>query len=151
MRVLVQRVGSARVVVGGETTGEIDHGLLVYVGIAAADDEAAVRWMAEKLVNLRIFNDDDGKLNRSVQDARGGILLISNVTLLGDGGKGRRPSFVAAAPSEDAGRLHQKLAAALKAFGCAVAEGVFGADMTIDSQADGPVNIVLDRPASNGS
>ena len=147
MRALVQRVRSAEVVADGKLTGRIDHGLLVYVGIGRTDDAAAAEWIAAKIAALRIFNDEQGKLNRSVQDAGGGILAISNFTLQGDGRKGRRPSFDAAAPPELAQPLHQQVVAALAASGCPVAEGVFGAHMVITSEADGPVNMVLDSPA----
>jgi D-aminoacyl-tRNA deacylase len=151
MRALVQRVRSAEVTVGGQVTGRIDHGLLVYVGIARTDDAAAAEWIAAKVAALRIFNDEQGKLNRSVQDAGGGILVISNFTLAGDGRKGRRPSFDAAAPPELAQPLHQQVVAALAGSGCPVAEGVFGAHMHVTSEADGPVNMVLDSPAASAS
>ena len=148
MRALIQRVRSADVSVDGEVAGRIDHGLLVYVGIVPTDGDAAVEWMAAKIANLRIFKDDAGKLNRSVQDATGGILVVPNFTLAGDAHKGRRPSFDQAAPPEAAEPIHRQLIDALKAQGCAVAEGVFRAHMIVTSQADGPVNIVLDSPAS---
>ena len=103
-------------------------------------------WLADKLANLRIFNDHDGKLNRSAQDTRGGILVVSNFTLMGDGQKGRRPSFTAAARPDQAQALTDQLAAALRSAGLTVAEGRFGAHMHIASEADGPVNLVLDSP-----
>ena len=148
MRALIQRVRSAEVSVDGEVVGRIDHGLLVYVGIAPSDAAAAVDWTAAKIAHLRVFEDDAGKLNRSVQDARGGILVVPNFTLAGDARKGRRPSFDQAAPPEAAEPIHRQLIDALKAIGCDVAEGVFRAHMIVTSQADGPVNIVLDSPAS---
>jgi len=146
MRALVQRVREAQVSVEGEVVGRIDHGLLVYVGVGTDDDAQGVLWLADKLANLRIFNDHDGKLNRSAQDTRGGILVVSNFTLMGDGQKGRRPSFTAAARPDQAQALTDQLAAALRSAGLTVAEGRFGAHMHIASEADGPVNLVLDSP-----
>ena len=148
MKALIQRVRSADVSVDGEVAGRIDHGLLVYVGIVPADGDVAVDWMAAKIAHLRVFTDDAGKLNRSVQDIQGGILVVPNFTLAGDASKGRRPSFDQAAPPEAAEPIHRQLIEALKAQGGNVAEGVFRAHMIVTSQADGPVNIVLDSPAS---
>ena len=147
MRALVQRVHWAEVTVEGDVVGRIEKGLLVYVGVGVGDDAAAVDWMARKLIGLRVFTDEDGKQNLSGQDVRGGVLVVSNFTLMGDGRKGRRPSYAAAARPDEARVLTDQLAAALRSGGVAVvAEGVFGAHMTVASQADGPVNLILDGP-----
>ena len=147
MRALVQRVHWAEVSVDGRVVGRIEKGLLVYVGVGVGDDAAAVDWMARKLIGLRVFTDEDGKQNLSGQDVRGGVLVVSNFTLMGDGRKGRRPSYAAAARPDEARVLTDQLAAALRSGGVAVvAEGVFGAHMTVASQADGPVNLILDGP-----
>jgi D-aminoacyl-tRNA deacylase len=147
MRALVQRVHWAEVEVAGVIVGQIGHGLLVYAGIAPADTPADARNLAQKVVNLRIFGDDAGKLNLSVQDARGGVLAISNFTLLADARKGRRPEFSSAASGAVARPLHEEFVAALERGGVFVAGGVFGADMAVRSSADGPVNIIMDMPA----
>lgn len=147
MRAIIQRVHWAEVSVDGRVVGRIEQGLLVYVGVAAGDDAEAVEWMAQKLIGLRVFSDEAGKLNLSGQDVRGGVLVVSNFTLMGDGRKGRRPSYAAAARPDEARVLTDQLAAALRSGGVAVvAEGVFGAHMTVASQADGPVNLILDGP-----
>jgi len=143
---LVQRVRWAEVACDGRTAGRIDHGLLVYVAVATDDDESAVDWMARKLIGLRIFNDEQGKLNQSVRDVRGGILVVSNFTLMGDGRQGRRPSYAAAARPDDARALTDQLVAALRSGDLPIAEGQFGEHMHVTSEADGPVNIVLDSP-----
>jgi len=143
---LVQRVRRAEVACDGQTVGRIDQGLLVYVAVATDDDESAVDWMARKLIGLRIFNDEQGKLNQSVRDVRGGILVVSNFTLMGDGRQGRRPSYAAAARPDDARALTDQLVAALRSGDLPIAEGQFGEHMHVTSEADGPVNIVLDSP-----
>ena len=140
MRALVQRVHWAEVEVAGRITGRIENGLLVYLGVAGGDSEADADRLAEKVAHLRIFTDDNDKLNLSCQDVRGGILAVSNFTLLADTRKGRRPAFVAAAAPEEAERLYDRFAAALAAEGCRVARGVFRAKMTVRSAAAGPVN-----------
>ncbi len=147
MRAVIQRVHSASVIVAGETVGRIDSGLLVYLGVGVGDTPAQARWLAEKTAQLRIFEDDDGKMNLSVQDARGGVLAVPNFTLLADARKGRRPTFVAAARPEEAEPLFEAFIAGLRESGLAAAKGVFGATMTIRSEAAGPVNIVLDAAA----
>ncbi len=148
MRALVQRVSLAEVSVNGEAVGEIDHGLLVYLGIGVADGPDDARPLAEKIANLRIFEDDQGKLNLSVRDARGGVLAVSNFTLMADTRKGRRPSFVAAAPADTARPLYEAFINELASLGCRVAQGAFGEHMDIRSIADGPVNLVVDFPPS---
>jgi len=147
MRALVQRVAEARVTVGDEVVGRIGPGLLVYVGVATGDTPKDAQWLARKVANLRIFEDAQGKLNHSVRDARGSVLAVSNFTLMADARKGRRPSFVDAATTDVAEPLTQVFVEALRGEGLDVATGVFGAMMSIDSQAIGPVNVVVDTPA----
>jgi len=144
MRATVQRVSSARVIVEGSVTGEIGQGLLVYVGVAAADTPDDVLYLVDKIAHLRIFNDDEGKMNRSVVDVGGGVLVISAFALQGDARKGRRPSFDAAAPPELANALYERLCDDLAAAGLAVARGVFRAAMLVESVNVGPICILLD-------
>jgi D-tyrosyl-tRNA(Tyr) deacylase len=125
-------------------TGEIDGGLGVLVGVTHGDGVQDVQWMAEKVANLRIFEDESGKMNRSVQDVGGGILLVSQFTLYGDARKGRRPSFTSAAPPEQAERLYDDLVSALETRGIRVQTGVFQAMMQVSLCNDGPVTIILD-------
>jgi len=146
MRAVVQRVRSCRVVVAGETVGAIGHGLLVLLGIRTGDTADLVRWLADKVVNLRIFEDDQGKMNVSVADSGGEVLVVSQFTLYGDCQKGRRPSFIDAARPEAAEPLYQAFADAVRLHGVPVATGRFGADMQVESVNDGPVTIVLDAP-----
>ncbi len=146
MRVLVQRVRSAEVQVDGQTVAEIERGLLLYLGVAAGDGPDQARWLAEKVAEMRIFEDEAGKMNLSVRDVRGGVLAVPSFTVLADARKGRRPSFDAAARPEAARSLFDAFAAALEGAGLTVARGVFGATMLIRSDADGPVNIILDTP-----
>ncbi len=145
MRAVVCRVSAAKVTVDGEVTGEIGHGLLVFVGVVRGDGEREAKWMADKLLALRIFPDDEAKMNRSVAQAGGGLLLISNFTLAGQTRKGTRPSFTDAAPPEQANRSFDDLVAR-----CAgridTATGRFGEHMAIDSTCDGPVTLVIDTP-----
>lgn len=141
MRAVVQRVAWARVRVEGALTGEIGPGLLVLAGVAPTDGAAQVAWMAEKLQNLRIFEDEAGKMNRSVRDVGGGILCVSQFTLYGDVQKGRRPSFIGAAPPAIAEPLYRQLCDALSAQ-----RGVFGADMKVELLNDGPVTLLIDTP-----
>jgi len=146
MRALVQRVHWAQVEVDSRLVGRIEAGLLVYVGIGGDDKPADAEKLAEKVATLRIFPDQQGKLNLSVRDARGGILAVPNFTLMADASSGRRPSFSGAAAGEQARPLYETFVEALRRAGCATAEGVFGAEMKIRSEADGPVNIVIDLP-----
>jgi D-tyrosyl-tRNA(Tyr) deacylase len=150
MRALIQRVLWAEVELGGEVVGRIEAGLLVYLGVARGDDPSRACWLAEKVSMMRIFEDQQGKMNMTVQDVRGGVLAVPNFTLLADARKGRRPAFTAAAPPEIAKPLFEAFAKALHQTGLPVALGVFGGDMTIRSAADGPVNIVLDSLAGGG-
>ena len=144
MRAVVSRVAWARVVADGELTGEIGLGLLVLVGVAHADTEADAGWLAAKVATLRVFDDDQGKMNRSVTEAGGAALVVSQFTLYGDARKGRRPSYVAAAPPERAAPLVEAVAKSLAGAGVPVASGRFGADMRVESSGDGPVTILLD-------
>ena len=144
MRAVVSRVAWARVVADGELTGEIGPGLLVLVGVTHGDTEADVAWLAAKLAGLRIFDDGQGKMNRSVTEVGGGALVVSQFTLYGNAGKGRRPSYVAAAPPEVAAPLVEAVAKALAGAGVPVATGRFGAFMRVESAGDGPVTILLD-------
>ena len=146
MKAVLQRVRSARVVVGSSVVARIDAGLLVYVGVAVDDTETEARRLAEKIAALRIFEDEAGKLNRSVRDVDAGVLVVPNFTLQADARKGRRPAFVNAARCDHARPLCDLVAACLADLGCRVATGLFGEHMLIDSQADGPVNIILDMP-----
>lgn len=143
MRALVQRVTSAAVSVEGEVVGHISRGLLVYVGVASDDSDADVAYLAEKIRNLRIFADADGKMNLDVSQVDGGILLVSSFALMGDARKGRRPGFDAAAPPDLASRLYQQLAARF-AESVRVATGRFATMMEVSSVNDGPINILLD-------
>ncbi len=144
MRAVVSRVAWARVVADGEVTGEIGPGLLVLVGITHDDTGADADWLAAKVAGLRVFADDQGKMNRSLTEAGGGALVVSQFTLYGDARKGRRPSYVAAAPPEQAAPLVEAVAKALAGAGVPVATGRFGADMRVESAGDGPVTILLD-------
>lgn len=147
MRSVVQRVSRGVVRVDRQVVGEVGHGLVVLLGVAAGDGPEDARWTADKLAQLRIFEDDAGKMNRSVQDVGGSILLVSQFTLLGDARKGNRPSFVGAAPPEPANALYEEVAGVLRARGVPVATGVFRAHMEVELVNDGPVTLLLDsRP-----
>lgn len=145
MRVVLQRVSRARVTVDGRVTGEIGRGLLLLVGFTDGDTDEALAWMAEKVVGLRIFPDDEGKMNRSVEDIDGGLLVVSQFTLYGDARKGRRPSFVDAARPEVAIPLYERFLSILRATGRPVRTGEFGAMMDVELVNDGPVTLVLER------
>lgn len=147
MRAVVQRVDRARVTVDGDVSGEIDRGLLVYVGVAAGDGEAQARWLAKKLAELRIFPGEARPMDRSLLDIAGAALVVSQFTLLADTRKGRRPSFFDAAPPEQAEPLVAAVCEELRALGVTVAEGRFGAMMAVESTNDGPVTITLDSEA----
>ncbi len=145
MRVVLQRVARAAVAVDGRPVATIGRGLVALVGFTHADDASAPDWMAEKIAGLRVFADADGKMNRSVTDVGGAVLVVSQFTLYGDARKGRRPSFVDAAPPDAAVPLYERFVAALQAQGVAVATGVFGALMAVELVNDGPVTLVLER------
>ncbi len=144
MRAVVQRVTRAEVRVAGEVAGAIGPGLLVLLGVARDDGEADARAMADKLAGLRIFEDAAGKMNLAAAEVGGALLVVSQFTLLGDGRKGNRPSFVEAAPPEPADALYQRVCALLREKGLPVATGVFRAQMAVELVNDGPVTILLD-------
>jgi len=144
MRAVVQRVSRARVIIGSSVTGEIANGMVVLLGVGRDDTSAVATGMAEKISNLRIFEDDQQKMNRSLVDIKGSALIVSQFTLYGDARGQRRPSFVAAAPSEQAKNLYEEFAEALRSLGVAVATGVFGAMMSVELVNEGPVTILLD-------
>jgi D-aminoacyl-tRNA deacylase len=146
LRVVLQRVKNASVSVGGERISEIGAGLLLLVGVAVNDAEAQADWLAEKISGLRIFNDGEAKMNLSVRDVEGEVLAVSQFTLLADTRKGKRPSFVHAAPPEEAERLFDYFCERLREAGAApVKTGVFGAMMDVALVNDGPVTIILER------
>jgi D-aminoacyl-tRNA deacylase len=144
MRAVVQRVSRAAVTVGGDVTGAIERGLLVLLGVAPADTLVEVQWLADKVVGLRIFTDDDGKMNRSVLDVGGSVLVVRQFTLYGDCRKGRRPSFIGAAAPELAEPLCEAFVTAVRAQGVPTAAGRFGAMMQVELVNDGPVTLVID-------
>jgi D-tyrosyl-tRNA(Tyr) deacylase len=144
VRAVVSRVAWARVVADGELTGEIGPGLLVLVGVTHGDTEADAAWLAAKVAGLRVFDDDQGTMNRSLREDGGGALVVSQFTLYGDARRGRRPSYIAAAPPEQAAPLVEAVAKALAGEGVPVATGRFGAEMRVESAGDGPVTILLD-------
>jgi D-tyrosyl-tRNA(Tyr) deacylase len=144
MRAVVQRVVEARVRVGGAVAGEIGPGLCVLLGVARGDSSAAADRLAAKIARLRVFADEAGKFDRSLLDAGGGALVVSQFTLLADTAKGNRPSFTGAAPPDEAVPVYERLCAALRELGIEVATGVFGAKMAVELVNDGPVTIVLD-------
>jgi D-tyrosyl-tRNA(Tyr) deacylase len=144
MRAVVQRVRRASVRVGDEAVGAIGHGLAILLGVAAGDAPEHAAVMASKVAHLRIFDDDHGKLNRSLLDIGGEALVVSQFTLYGDTSRGRRPSFVRAAPPDEAEPLCDRFAAALRDLGVPVATGRFRAVMMVEIHNDGPVTILLD-------
>ena len=144
MRCVVQRVSSASVEIGGKIVGQIGRGLMVLVGVAAGDEEKDVKYMADKLPNLRIFEDEQGKMNLSVLDVAGSVLAVSQFTLLGDARGGRRPSFIEAARPEVANPLYEQLVRLLRESGLPVETGVFQAEMAVSLINDGPVTLLLD-------
>lgn len=144
MRVVLQRVQYAKVTIAGEIHGEIDHGFLALVGITQSDDEAIAARMAKKTAELRVFEDDQGKMNHSLADIQGKILSVSQFTLYADCRRGRRPGFEAAAKPNRALPLYEYFNEQLRAYGITVETGVFGADMKVELLNDGPVTILLD-------
>jgi D-tyrosyl-tRNA(Tyr) deacylase len=150
MRAVIQRVSRASVTVDGKVNGSIERGLLVFLGVGRDDTQKDIDFIADKIVNLRIFECDEGKMNLSVSDIGGAVLLISQFTLFGDCRKGRRPDFTAAGPPDTANRLYEQTIAAVKAKGIPVETGVFAAHMDIDAVNDGPVTLILDskKPAT---
>jgi D-tyrosyl-tRNA(Tyr) deacylase len=144
MRAVVQRVSRARVLVEGRVTGEIAAGLVVLLGVGQGDTSDAAKYLAEKTATLRIFADDAGKMNRSLVDIGGAALVVSQFTLYGDARGQRRPSFLKAAPPEEANRLYEEYCAALRGLGVRVETGIFQAMMAVELTNDGPVTILLD-------
>jgi D-tyrosyl-tRNA(Tyr) deacylase len=144
MRAVVQRVSRGRVTIDGEVAGEIARGLLVLLGVARSDTLEQARWLAEKIATLRIFEDPDGKMNLGLDDVGGGMLIVSQFTLYGDCRKGRRPSFVDAAPPELAIPLYEAFINAAKALGIFTATGRFGAMMQVELVNDGPVTLIVE-------
>lgn len=144
MRALLQRVSRASVTVEEQIVGQIGWGLLILLGVGQGDSEAQVKAIADKIVHLRIFGDDEGKMNRSLLDIRGEVLVVSQFTLHADVRRGRRPSFTDAAPPAIAEPLYERFKAAIAGYGLTVASGIFGASMQIDLCNEGPVTIWLD-------
>jgi len=144
MRVVVQRVSRAKVTVEGRVTGEIGAGLMVLLGVGREDSGAVATSMAEKIANLRIFEDEQGKMNRSLLDVKGAALVVSQFTLYGDARGQRRPSFISAAPPEKASALYEEFNTALRGLGVTVATGIFQAMMSVELVNEGPVTILLD-------
>jgi D-aminoacyl-tRNA deacylase len=145
MRVVCQRVSRARVTVEGRIAGRIGAGLLLLAGFTADDSEATLRWMADKVLGLRVFADDEGKMNRSVVESGGALLVVSQFTLYGDASKGRRPSFVSAAPPDVAIPLYERWVRMLREGELPVETGEFGAMMEVELVNDGPVTLILER------
>ncbi|HKD81475.1 MAG TPA: D-aminoacyl-tRNA deacylase [Candidatus Angelobacter sp.] len=144
MRAVVQRVSRCRVTVDGNTTGEIGRGLLVLLGVGKSDAEPAADYLVEKVIGLRIFEDAEGKMNLSVQDAEGAVLVVSQFTLLGDVRRGKRPSFDGAARPEEAKRLYEYFVGKIRAAGLRCETGQFQAMMEVELVNTGPVTILLD-------
>jgi D-aminoacyl-tRNA deacylase len=144
MRAVVQRVSRAKVTVGGQITGEISAGLVILLGVGKEDTEAVATSMAEKLANLRIFEDAAGKMNLSLLDTKGSVLVVSQFTLYGDARGQRRPSFISAAPPDLAKKLYEHFCQALQKLGVTVATGIFQAMMSVELVNEGPVTILVD-------
>ncbi len=147
MRVVLQRVSRASVTIAGRTAGAVGRGFCLLVGFTHGDDESVADWMAEKVAGLRLFSDAAGKMNLGLEEVRGGVLVVSQFTLYGDAGKGRRPSFIDAARPEKAIPLYERFVAALRSRGLEVATGEFGADMQVEIHNDSPVTLILERSA----
>ncbi|MGC2767078.1 MAG: D-aminoacyl-tRNA deacylase [Candidatus Acidiferrum sp.] len=144
MRAVVQRVSRAKVTVEGKVTGEIGNGLMILLGVGKQDSSMVVAAMAEKVANLRVFEDDAGKMNLSLLDVRGSALVVSQFTLYGDARGQRRPSFIAAAPPELAKKLYEEFCEALRKLGITVKTGMFQAMMSVELVNEGPVTILID-------
>jgi D-aminoacyl-tRNA deacylase len=150
MRAVIQRVTSASVSVGGDVVARIDRGLVILLGVGIRDSERDARWLAEKTAHLRIFEDDEGKMNLCALDIGGQALVVSQFTLYGDARKGRRPSFTDAAPPDKADGLYQRYVQHLQNYGLSVQTGRFRAKMLVAINNDGPVTLILDTPESAG-
>lgn len=144
MRAVIQRVKEASVIVNNEIVGQINKGLLVYLGIGEEDSSKDLEYMVNKIIGLRIFQDNDNKMNLSLEDIEGEILIISQFTLYGDVRKGRRPNFTKSASPKIGEKYYNEFINRIKSKGIIVEEGIFGADMDVESVNDGPVNILLD-------
>ena len=144
MRAVIQRVSRARVTVDSRVAGEIQTGMLILLGVGRDDTPEAAAYLAEKIANLRVFADDAGKMNRSLLEISGSALVVSQFTLYGDTRGGRRPSYIQAAPPEDANQLYEEFVRRLRSFGVRVETGVFQAHMEVELVNDGPVTILLD-------
>jgi len=149
MRVVLQRVSDASVKVGGRETGRIGRGFLLLVGFTQADTAAEVAWMADKVIGLRLFGDDESKMNLDLAAIGGSLLVVSQFTLYGDASRGRRPSFIGAAHPDQAIPLYESFVQALRDRGITVATGEFGAMMDVSLVNDGPVTLVLEREAAS--
>ena len=149
MRACIQRVSRADVTIDGEVTGQIGRGLVVLLGVAHDDGQGQVDWLADKIVGLRIFEDDDGKMNRSLAEVGGAMLVVSQFTLYGDSRKGRRPSFTDAAPPELAEQLYEAFVESVRAQGIEVTTGRFRAHMRVSLVNDGPVTLWIDTATAN--
>ena len=145
MRIVLQRVSRAKVTVDGRVTGQIGRGLLLLAGFTEGDDDPALAWMVKKVVQLRIFRDEEGKMNRSVEDVDGAVLVVSQFTLYGDARKGNRPSFIDAARPEVATLLYERFVQMLRDAGRPVETGEFGAMTDVELVNDGPVTLILER------
>lgn len=149
MKAVLQRVSKAQVVVNGETVGSIGNGLMILLGVERGDEERDSTFLAKKCVEMRIFNDDAGKMNLSVKDIGGSALIISQFTLPAEWKKGRRPSFIRAAEPKEGERLYEHFMDEVRALGIPVEKGVFGAHMEVSLTNDGPVTIILDHQFAN--
>jgi D-aminoacyl-tRNA deacylase len=148
MKIVIQRVTHAKVEVDGKTTGAIEKGALVFFGVTHSDTLAEVKWLANKLVNLRMFADDEGKMNKSLQESKGEVLIVSQFTLYGNCSEGRRPSFTEAAEPHRAQELYELFIDEVQNMGVKVETGLFGAHMEVALLNDGPVTFVLEREQS---
>jgi D-tyrosyl-tRNA(Tyr) deacylase len=145
MKAVIQRVTSASVVVDGETVGAVGQGIMILLGVEKGDDDSKADWLAEKICGLRIFTDEAGKMNLSVQDVSGSLLIVSQFTLAGNCSKGKRPSFDTAAPPDEGKRLYEYFVQAVRRTGLLVETGIFQADMRVSLVNDGPVTFILER------
>ena len=147
MRIVLQRVTQASVSIDGRTVGHIGRGLCILIGVTHADTTAEAEWLADKVAGLRLFNDAEDRMNLSLDEVGGAVLVISQFTLYGDTARGRRPSFIDAARPDHAAPLYEAFLAALRSRGLTVATGEFGAQMQVDIRNDGPVTLILERTA----
>jgi D-tyrosyl-tRNA(Tyr) deacylase len=148
MRAVVQRVTAARVEVAGEVVGRIEKGLVAFIGVGKGDGEADARWLVDKIIGLRAFEDEQGKMNRALADVAGGLLLVSQFTLYGDTSRGRRPGFDAAMPPAEAEPLYDRIVALARERHAVVETGRFRADMRVLVDNDGPVTLLLETPTA---